>query len=133
MLEPYTCPSLLSPCNTSTGATHHNVEVHPEDTDTRIVSRTKIDVLLDTETEVSGLREVLPAQLVLLHLETTLKDLLCLRPTDGDVDSNLFITTDTECTDGVTGFRGNGCLTGELLEDLGSTGETITRLANTDV
>jgi hypothetical protein len=117
MLEPYTRPSLLSPCNTGTRTTHHDVKVHPEDTDTRIVSRTKINVLLDTETEVSGLREVLPTQFILLHLETTLKNLLCLRPTDGDVDSDLLVTTDTECTDGVTGFRGNGRLTGELFED----------------
>jgi hypothetical protein len=133
VLVPNTCPSLLSSSNTRTRTAHHNVEVHSEDTDSRIVSGTKVDVLLDTETEVTGLREVLPTQLILLHFETTLKNLLCLRPTDSDVDSNLLVTTDTECTDGVASFRCDGCLTGELFEDLGCTGETITRLANTDV
>ena len=49
------------------------------------------------------------------------------------MDSNLLVTTDTECTDGVAGFRGNGCLAGELFEDFGCTGETITRLADTDI
>lgn len=133
MLAPYTRPSLLSPCNTGTRATHHNIEVHPKDTNTRIISRAKINVLLDTETKVPSLREVLPTQFVLLHLETALKDLFCLGAADGDVDGNLLVTTDTECADGVAGFRGDGCLTGELLEDFGGTGETIAGLANTDV
>lgn len=59
VLEPNTCPSLFSSGNTGTRATHHDIEVHSKDTDSRIVSRTKVDVLLDTETEVTGLREVL--------------------------------------------------------------------------
>jgi hypothetical protein len=100
-------------CLNKARTTHHDVKVHTKDTDSRIVSGTKVDVLLDTETEVTGLRD-------------------CLRPTDSDVDSNLLVTTDTECTDGVAGFRGDGCLTAELFEDFGRTGKTITRLANTD-
>ena len=80
--------------------THHNVEVHTEDTDTGVVSCTQIDVLLDTETKVSSIREVLASQFVLLHLQTTLQDLLSLGPTDGDVHSDLLVTTNTECADG---------------------------------
>ena len=87
-----------------TRTTHHDVEVHTEDTDAGIVTCAQIDVLLDTETEVASLREVLAPQLVLLHFQTTLQDLLSLGPADGDVDGDLLITTDTERADGVTGF-----------------------------
>lgn len=58
----------------------------------------------DTETEVTGLGEVLLSQLVLLDLEATLENLLSLGATDGNVDGDLFVTTDTEGTDGVTGL-----------------------------
>ena len=61
-------------------------------------------MLGDTETEVTGLREVALAELVLLDLEATLEDLLCLWAADGDVDRDLLVTADTEGTDGVTGL-----------------------------
>lgn len=64
-------------------------------------------MLGDTETEVASLGEVALPQLILLDLETTLEDLLSLGATDGDVDSNLLVTTDTEGTDGVTGLACN--------------------------
>lgn len=97
--------------NTLTGTGHAAVEVHAVNTDTGVVLDTEIDVLGDTETEVAGLAEVALAQLVLLDLEATLKNLLGLGATDGDVDSDLFVTTDTEGTDGVAGLacrRDNG-------------------------
>lgn len=83
---------------------HNDVEVHTEDTDTGVVTSTQVDVLLDTETEVTSIREVLAPELVLLHLQTTLQDLLSLGATNGNMDSDLFVTTDAECSDGVTGF-----------------------------
>ena len=83
---------------------HAAVEVHAVDTNARVVLDTKIDVLGDTETEVTGLREVALAELVLLDLKTTLKDLLGLGATDGNVDGDLLVTTDTEGTDGITGL-----------------------------
>ena len=61
-------------------------------------------MLGDTETEVTSLGEVALAQLVLLDLEATLEDLLCLGTADGDVDSDLLVTADTECADGVAGL-----------------------------
>ena len=83
---------------------HAAVEVHAVDTNAGVVLDTKIDVLADTEAEVAGLGEVALAELVLLDLETTLKDLLGLGTTDGNVDGDLLVTTDTEGTDGVTGL-----------------------------
>src|SRR4051794_17296631 len=112
---------------------HADEEVHSVDTNAGVVLDTEIDVLGDTESEVTSLREVALAELVLLDLETTLEDLLGLGATDGNVDGDLFVTTDTEGTDGVTGLGVDGGLTGQLLKHLGGTGETITRLSDTDV
>lgn len=98
--------------DTLTGAGHAAVEVHTVDTDTGVVLDSEIDVLADTEAEVAGLGEVALAQLVLLDLEATLENLLGLGATDGDVDGDLFVTTDTEGTDGVTGLA---CEGGDLL------------------
>lgn len=148
--------------NTLAGAGHAAVEVHAVDTNTGVVLDAKVDVLADTEAEVAGLAEVALAQLVLLDLEATLENLLGLGATDGDVDSDLFVTADTEGTDGVAGLAwregsnirevsfwnvesgvpfGNmvtertvdRSLTRQLLEHLGGTGQSVTRLADGDV
>jgi hypothetical protein len=99
--------------DTLTGAGHAAVEVHAVDTNRRVVLDTEIDVLGDTESEVAGLGEVALAELVLLDLEATLENLLGLGATDGDVDGNLFVTADTEGTDGVAGLA--CCATGQEL------------------
>ena len=124
---------LLPPCYPRSWPAHDDVEVHAEDTNAGIVPGTQVDVLLDTETKVSGLREVLAAELVLLDLEAALENLLGLGATDGDVHSDLLVTTDTERSDGVSRFGGDGCLTGQLLKDLRGSCQTITGLANGDV
>ena len=95
-------PSTLG--DTLAGAGHAAVEVHSVDTDTWVVLDTEINVLADTETEVAGLGEVALPELVLLDLEATLENFLSLGATDGNVDGNLFVTTDTECSDSVTGL-----------------------------
>jgi len=119
--------------DTLTGTLHAAVEVHTVDTDTRVVLETEIDVLADTETEVASLGEVALAELVLLDLKATLDDLLGLGATDGDVDSDLLVTADTESTDSVAGLGVDGGLTRQLLENLGGTSKSVTRLTDRDV
>lgn len=109
----------LPSSNAETRPAHNDVEIHTKDTDTRVISCTKINVFLNTETEMPVLREVAFAELVLLDLQATFEDLLGFGTADGDVYCDLFVTTDTECSDGVPGFCGDGGLAGELLEDLG--------------
>jgi len=58
----------------------------------------------DTETEVASLREVALSEFVFLDLQSTLQDFLSLWSTDSDVHSDLFVTTDTEGSDGVSGL-----------------------------
>ena len=114
-------------------SSHHDKEVHTKDTDTGVVSSTEIDVFLDTESKVSGFGEVPLSEFVLLDLKATLEDFLSLGAADGNVDGDLFITTDTERSNGVSGFRCNGCLTGELFQHLGGSGQSVTRFTNGDV
>ena len=61
----------------------------------------QVDVLLDAEAKVSVLREVLAPQLVLLHLQAPLQDLLSLGSPHCAVDSDLLVPPDTEAPDGV--------------------------------
>lgn len=123
----------LATSNAHTRAAHDDVEVHTEDTDSGVVLDAQVDVLVNTETKVSGLGEVALAKLVLLDLEGTLKNLLGLGATDGDVDGDLLVTTDREGADGVAGLGGHWGLTSELLKNLGGTSETVTRLSDGDV
>jgi hypothetical protein len=76
-------------------------------------------VLLDPKAKVAGVGEVFPAQFVFLDFQPSLEDLLRLGAADGDVDGDLFVATDAKGSDGVTCFGCDGCLSGELLEDLG--------------
>lgn len=120
-------------------------------------------MLRNTEAEVAGLGEVALAELVLLDLKATLENLLSLGTADGDVDSDLLVTADTKSADGVAGLACgrmsmpdspqpdfpfpilagiaefavsrtvDRSLTAQLLEHLGGSGKSVTRLANGDV
>ena len=141
-----------APADALTGAGHAAVEVHAVDTDSGVVLDAQVDVLADAEPEVARLTEVALAKLVLLDLEAALEDFLGLRTADGDVHRDLFVTADTKGTDGVAGlacrkpkFRNrrlwivkgectvDGCLAAKLLQHLGGSGQSVTRLADTDV
>ena len=123
----------LTLCHAVPRAAHYDVKVHAKNTDCGVVSRTEVDVLLDPETKVARLGKVAPTKLVLLHLESSLENFLSFRPTDRDVHGDLLVATDTELADCVTSLGRHGCLTSQLLEDFGSSCETITRLSNGDV
>ena len=133
VLEADTSPPSPPLCHTSSRSAHHHVKVHTENADTRVIPSTKIDVFLDTESKVSSLREVPLSEFVLLDFEATFEDFLSLGTTDSNMDSDLLVTTDAERSDGVPGFRCDGCLTGELFQHLGSPGQPITRFTDGDV
>lgn len=129
----YSHPFLSSPSRVFEKNSHNAVKVHSVNTDSWVILDAQIDVLRDTEAEVSSLRKVLLAQLVLLDLQTTLDDLLSLGSADGDVYGNLLVTTDTECTDGVARLAVYGGLTGKLLKHLGGTRKPISGFTDGDV
>ena len=104
VLEPYPSPLRLPLRNTPTRASHDNVEVHPENTNVRVVPRAQVDMFGDTETEVTSLAEVLAAEFVFLHLQPALEDFFGLGPADGDVHGDLLVSPDTEGTHGESCF-----------------------------
>lgn len=62
----------------------------------RAVLDTKVDVLLDAESEAPSVAEVPPEQLVLLDLEAALKQLHGLLAPHRDVAGDLLVTPDAE-------------------------------------
>jgi hypothetical protein len=83
---------------------HAAVKIHAINSNRRVVFDTKIDMFADAESKVASLREVALAEFVFLDLQSTFQDFLCLGATDGNMDCDLFVTTDTESSDGVAGF-----------------------------
>lgn len=81
----------------------------------------------------TNLREVSLPELVLLDLEASLEDLFGLGASDGDMASDLLVSSNTEGSDGVSSLGGDGGLTSELLKNLGGSGEAITRLSDGNV
>ena len=133
MLEANTCLLCLPLRHTTTRATHDDVEVHTENTDVGVVTRTQIDVLLDAKAEVARLGEVLATELVLLHLQPALEDLLRLGRADGDVHGDLLVATDAELAHGVSRLGGDGCLARELLQHLRRPRQTIAGFTDGEV
>ena len=125
--------SSLSSGDSGTSSVHDNVEVHTVDTDTWVVLDTQVNVFVNTETEVTSGREVLGSQLVFLDLQTSFQDFFSLWASDGNVDSDLFVSSDTEGSDGVSSLGLNWGLTRQLFQDLGSSGQSVTGFTDTDV
>ena len=96
---------LLSLRHTESRSTHDSNHVHAENADTGVVLDAQVNVLCDAKPKVARVGEVASSQFVLLYLEASLEDLLCLGATDGDVAGNLFVTTDTKST---KRWRGEG-------------------------
>lgn len=67
-------------------ATYH-VEVQSVDADAGVVLNTQVNVFLDTEAEVSGIREVVLSQLVLTHLEEQTCSENCYTPLSRKITS----------------------------------------------
>lgn len=142
------CSATSSDTSSRTG--HAGKEIHSVNTNGWVVLNTKINVLRNTKTEVSSLGKVALAKFILLDLETTFKNFLGLRSSDGDVDSDLLVSTDTESTDGVTSLACillrlrvsleissqhtvHWSLTRKLLEHFGGTSKSITGLSDGNV
>ena len=92
---------------------HAAVEIHAINTNRRIVLDAQINVFANPETEVASLRKILFSQFVFLDLQTAVQDFLSLGSADGNVDSDLVITTDAKCTDCVAGFACRGKMKGD--------------------
>lgn len=59
-------------------ADEYNIKIHAKNTGCRIVLKTQINVLSNTESKASGVRKVLLFQFVFLYLKPTIKNLISL-------------------------------------------------------
>merc|ERR1711946_87954 len=94
---------------TESRSSEDNVEVQAINANGGVVFDTKINVFLNTETEVASVGEVIFPQLVFSDFKTTFKDLFSLGTTDCAVDSNFFITADTKERTVYLAFEKTGC------------------------
>jgi|JI6StandDraft_1071083.scaffolds.fasta_scaffold03368_9 hypothetical protein len=100
----------LPQADASASTSQHDVEVHTEDTGVGVVLHAQIDVLLNSEAEVSGVREVLLLELLVADLEAPIEDFLSLIAADGHVHGHLLVTLDAEASDGEASARVHGLL-----------------------
>jgi len=133
MLEPDPRLLLFPPRHACPGTAHDDVKVHTEDTDRGVVSRAEIDMLLNTKPKVARLAEILPSELVLLHLEPPLENLLRLGTPDRDVHRDLLVTPDAKVPHCVPRFRRHGRLARQLFEDFGGSCEPVAGFSYRDV
>ena len=87
--------------NSASWSLEHDVEVHTENTSEGVILNTQINVLLNTESEASSIREISLLEFSILDLESSFKDLVSLISSDGDMDSDFLITLDRETTNGI--------------------------------
>ena len=125
--------AVLPPGNSVAWPLEDDVDIHTVDTDIPVVLKTKIDVLLDTETEVAGGGEAASADFVIVNLESLVKDVKSLLATDGNEGGDLIVTADSELWNGTVGSGEHSLLTGELLDDTAGAGNLITNGAWVDV
>jgi hypothetical protein len=133
LMQTYTSLTDLASADTSTRPCKVDEKVHSVDTGGGIVLDTQINVLGDSKTKVSGITKVLLQEFIFLHLEATLQNFQGLFTADGNMDGDLFVTTDTEGSEGITGLRVDGLLSSKLLEHTGGAGQSISGFADAAV
>ena len=77
---------VLSLGNSLSSSGENDVEVHTENTSVGVVLDTKIDMLIDTETEVTLSGEIVLLKLVLLDLKSVIEENVSLLSSDGNMN-----------------------------------------------
>lgn len=91
--------------NAETRASKDNEDVHTVNTNVRVVLKVKINVLINTETEVTSRREAGSGEFKILDSKSLLEDLLSELATKGNVASNFIVTTNAEGTNGDASYK----------------------------
>ncbi len=110
-----------------------NIKVHSENTGVWVVLHAQVNMFCYTEPEVAGVTKVASLQLVLLDLEAFLEDVLGLLASDGHVTGDFVISADSERSDGVSGFRGQWGLAGQVLKDFARLGDLVSGFSHGDI
>lgn len=108
----------LSACYSLSWSLKNYVEIHTVNTSRWVILDTQINMLIDTESEVTGGAEVILVKFVFLNLQSRLKKLQGLLTTDGDVGGDLLVTTNGKSTDCISGLGEHWLLSSQLLKNL---------------
>ena len=92
-----------SQTNSASWSFKNNVKVHTENTSEWIILNTQINVLLDTETETSSIREVNFSEFSVLDFKSSFENFVSFISSDGDVSGDFLVSFDTEASDGESG------------------------------
>ena len=92
-----------SESNSAACSFQNDVEVHTENTSEGIILNAQIDVFLNAETETSSIREVYFSELSVFDFESSFENFVGFVASDCNVSSHLFVSLDTETSDGESG------------------------------
>ena len=109
-----------SETNSASWSLKHDVEVHTEDTGEGVILDTQVNVLLDTESEAAGIREISLFQLSVLDLETSLQDFISFVTSDCNMNCDFFVSLDAETSNGKSGSGRHWLLTGQIFKHFAS-------------
>ena len=84
-------------------ALQDHVEIHAENTSEGVILDAQINVLLDSKSEASGVREVSFSQFSVLYFKSSFKDFVGFLTSHGYMGSDFFIPLNSEASDSVSG------------------------------
>ncbi len=103
-----------SEANPASRPLQDDVEVHTEDTSEGVILDSQVDVLLNTESKASCIREVSFLQLSVLNLQTSLQDFVGFVSSDGHVNCNFLVPFDAKASNCESGSGGDWFLSWEI-------------------
>ena len=106
-----------SQSNSASWSFKDNVKVHTENTSEWIILNTQINVLLDTETETSSIREVNFSEFSVLDFKSSFENFVSFISSDSDVSGDFLVSFDTEASDGESGSWWDWFLSGQIFQD----------------
>lgn len=106
-----------SESDSASGSLEDDVEVHSEDTGEGVILDAEINMLLDSESETSGIAEVFLLQFSVLNLQASLQDLVGLISSHCHVHCDFFISFNAEASDCEASTGWDWLLAGEILQD----------------
>ena len=104
--------------NSLSGFVENDIEIHSKNTSIRIILDTEVNMFLNTEAEVTGVGEVTFSKFEFFDFKSFFQDFFGLVSSDSHMQGDLFISLNSERTDGVAGLGGDGSLSSQVFQHL---------------
>lgn len=100
------------------GLLKDDVEIHTKNTSVRVILDSEVNVFLNTKAEIARVREVSFSKFEFFDFKSFFQDFICLLSSDGHMQSDLFVSLNTERSNGVSSLGGHGGLTSQIFQNL---------------